>query len=288
MLATRTGTLPATLFDLFKQTILANILAVHRPNEYWESHTQPALSPLDPADTHGFTHYYNSAPANISLARSLHFRLVDPLRSRHSTPSTAWLAMRCLPDARRFLFFSTDAAALLSIAAERKSLNILETKTECIQEDGVAILRGATMLLSDQWTASTLALIDPPDIDTPTDAEISPLALFCEIANRNIPALLAFTFTDLPSRIAIRKKLADALAKTHLTGHNIHRFEGALTHTNPAPSPIPSGFGLLCANIRPDALAAAERDLTPLQSLFTGTTLEPHTEGSWKYTSDRA
>ncbi len=282
MLATRTGTLP----DLFKQVLLANILAVHRPAEYWESHAQPALSPADPSDHHGFNHYLRAGATDIAVTRSPLFRLLDPLRHINLIPATSWLAMRALPDCRRFLFCSHDAASLQSIAAERKTLNIVETKLECIQEDGVAILRGATMLLSDHWTASTLALIDPPDIDTVAAAAISPLALFCEIANRNIPALLTYTFADLPSRIAMHQKLHTALQKTHLIGHNLYRFEGNLTQNTPTPPCIPWGFGILAANLREEALTTADRTLSTLPALFNNTTLDG-AEGSWKYTSTR-
>ena len=283
MLATRTGTLP----DLFKQVLLANIFTIHRPNEYWESHAQPALSPVDPTDHHGFNHYLQAGAKNIPTSRTAHFRLLEPLRHINLIPATSWLAMRALTDCRRFLFCSHDAAGLKSIAAERKALNILETKLECIQDDGVAILRGATMLLSDHWIASALVLIDPPDIDAITDAEISPLALFCEIANRNIPALLTYTFPDLPARIAMHQKLHSALHKTHLTGHNIHRFEGALTQPSPTPSSIPWGFGILAANIRDEALTTADRDLSNLPTLFNNTTLDTGADGSWKYTATR-
>ncbi|HUO10271.1 MAG TPA: hypothetical protein VM008_18335 [Phycisphaerae bacterium] len=281
MLATRAG----TLADLFKQLVLANAFAIQRPAEYWESHAQAAISPADPSDQHGVNRFLKVAPGNFDLAHTALYRILEPLRKRKDViAGTSWLAMRALgKDARRFLFCGQDAAALQSILAECRSLNILETKVECIQEDGVALLRGATMVLSEHWTASTLAFIDAPQIEAVTDAGISPLELWCEIANRGIPAMLGFGFSDTASRIAVRRRIMEAVQKTHLTGRKMFRFEGSLTQTSEVAPPIPWGFGVMCANVPDAATTTADRECFMLQSSFAGTTIEGWGDGMWKY-----
>lgn len=284
MLATRAG----TLADLFKQLVLANAFAIQRPAEYWESHAQPALGSADPSDQHGVNHFLKVAPGNFDLAHTALYRFLEPVRKRKGViAGTSWLAMRALgKDARRFLFCGQDAAALQSIQAERRSLDVLETKVECIQEDGVALLRGATMVLSEHWTGSTLAFIDAPPpqaIDAVTDAGISPLELWCEIANRGIPAMLGFGFSDTASRIAVRRRIMEAVQKTHLTGRKMFRFEGALTQTGEIAPPTPWGFGIMCANVADAAITMADRECFTLQSSFAGTTIEGWGDGMWKY-----
>ena len=287
MLATNSG----TVVDVFKQVVLSNVLSLQRPTEYWESHAQVALAPADPGDGHGMGHLVRVGGKNISLARGALYTLLEPLHERKELthiPSTAWLAMRAVgKDARRFLFCSTDAASLQSIQAAQRALGVVETKVECIQEDGVALLRGAGMVLSDHWTASTLAFIDPSDVAMATDAGISPLELWCEIANRGIPAMIAFTFGDTNGRAAVHAQFAEAIRKSRLNGRSLYRFEGSLVQAPVTAPPISWGFGVMGANLAENAILSADRELFAMQSIYAGTILEGWGDGMWKYSGER-
>jgi hypothetical protein len=287
MLVTHAG----SLAEVFKQIVLADVFVAQRPAEYWESHAQPALVPGDTDTQHGMGRFIAAAASNVALSRTPLHLFIGPLRQEgglSQQPSSSWLAMKTLgANARRFLFCGTDADSLQSIQTERRALGVIETKVECIQDDGVMLLRGACMVLSDQWTSSTLAFIDSPDIDTSTDAGISPLQLWCEIANRGIPTLLAYTFSDAAQRTALHGRIADAIQQARLTGRNLHRFEGALVQPPVTAPPIPWGFGLLTANLGNHAIFAADRDLFALQAAYAGSVLEGWGDGMWKYAGER-
>ena len=62
---------------------------------------------------------------------------------------------------------------------ERNSigLEVHIDKVECVQDDGISVLRGAGLLLPEAWAPGTLAFIDPYAMDAATDAGITPLDL---------------------------------------------------------------------------------------------------------------
>jgi hypothetical protein len=159
-------------------------------------------------------------------------------------------------------------------------------KLECVQDDGITVLRGAGMLLPEAWTASTLAFIDPYDIAAVSDADISPLELACELGNRGIATLVFYAFADDARRARLHESIHQALSKARLLAHGPHKFEGALKVPAAAEAPTQWGFGLLALNLSGAATAAVDNKLSALEALYEKSELPTRSgpaSGAWHY-----
>jgi 23S rRNA A2030 N6-methylase RlmJ len=293
------------LADVFKHLALGEFLAPAGPGgvgEYWESHAGAAsyneIAAIPPARRHGIHYFYRAARTHELLRTSAYGRLlfrgapplgeIPPLAT---IPGSPLLAHHLLVEhARRLLLCDTDADSLQSVAR----LAGTNPKVECVQDDGVLVLRGASLLLPQPWAATTLAFLDPYDLDAVTDAGISALDLWCEIAGRGIMAVLWYGFASDAHRADRHRLIQQKLDKARLAGRGGQRFEGALRHPASGPEPPATqwGFGLLTIHLPKPALDRADRCLQALQSLYEQAPLPtapdhppaPPGSGAWRYT----
>jgi 23S rRNA A2030 N6-methylase RlmJ len=288
------------LSDVFKHLALAEVLRVMRPAEYWESHAGCAVyqetAPIVPERLHGVHTFMRLAADSAELQLSTYGRILASLSAGDAVsriPGSPLIAHRLLTErCRRLLLCDIDHESLRNIRAcltepgeSRKHAE--PEKTECVQDDGVSVLRGAGMLLPEPWLASTLAFLDPYTLDETTAAEISPLELACELANRGIATVLFYTFADDANRALQHERLTRALEKSRLLQRGAHFFEGSLK-TSPKPEiPTQWGFGLLTFRITPEAMAAVNERVRALESAYEKaelTTPEGLVTGAWRYT----
>jgi hypothetical protein len=270
-----------TIADLFKHVALTQVLTQLRPAEYWESHAGLAMheenGETTPARQHGIHTFCKLAAASAELRATAYARALGPVERPVAVPGSTLLARRILGDrVRRLLLCDTDAVCLQSIQKHLKgaaaNLKELSVETlECVQDDGISVLRGAGMQLSDSWKASTLALLDPDEITALTAADISPLELACELGNRGVATLLAYRFDDEATRQRLHGLLGQALARYRLASRAV-RLEGSLKA--PREAQVPWGFGLLALNLSPQTLEAVERDLRVLEAAYADAVIE--------------
>jgi hypothetical protein len=268
------------LAEVFKLLALGEVLACLRPSEYWESHAGPAATSDSPDPAPERLHGIHFFASSIGQSLLFHPTTYHKVLARGMEadrllliPGSPLLAREFLSErTRRFLFCDTDADALHTI----RQLFGTAPNVECIQDDGLMILRGAAMLLPDSWTASTLAFIDPPDIHAASDSDISPLQLWCELANRGIRSILSYSFSDPAKRLATHAALQQTLDKARLLNHGIQRFEGTLCAPLPTQEqPTPWGFGLLAAHLPGNALEQVDKSLRALESLYSRAPASP-------------
>jgi 23S rRNA A2030 N6-methylase RlmJ len=291
------------LADVFKHIALAEILGTLRPAEYWESHAGAAYYPESesvadiPAERqHGVHAFTRMATDFAALRLSSYHRILSGLyaASPRRIPGSPHLARTLLGEnVRRLLFCDTDAQSLLTIhdpgTQGIDSSGMHMDKVECVQDDGVTVLRGAGILLPEPWIPSTLAFIDPYDIHATTDAGISPLNLVCELAGRTIPTVLFYAFNDDAQRAAMHGEFAGAMEKVCLNKKGARRFEGSLRMTPAAGTRPPTqwGFGLLTFNIPPNAQSAVDQKLSALETAYQKAELPGWSaqspSGAWKY-----
>ena len=246
--------------DVWKHLALAEILAGERPQEYWESHAGMArnVGPATPEWVFGLGYFLRQAGAAPRLARSAYYRLLETLRSADGLqfgPGSPWLAMARLgQDLRRYLFCDVDAESLHNIIDAAHAAELPEAKVECVQDDGVSIVRGAGLLLPEHWASSTLVLIDPYAMaETSPVAGITPVDLACELTNRGIKTVLWYGFADSAQRQACCAALAASIDKYKLSPirHGFWRGEIALRALDD-PQFVPPGLGgcgLWCTNL---------------------------------------
>lgn len=279
--------------DVFKHLALAEILEMLQPHEYWESHAGAACNAWGEAGEnvereHGIryfaAHYEQSAAlrgsaygrrlANITEAGKLAF-----------VPGSPWLAMKALgAEARRYLLCDTDAASLQDVAKVAGEMKIPPAQVECIQEDGVMIVRGACVVLAENWTRDTLALIDPYDVLAPTAAEIHALGLWCEVASRGIPAVLWYGFDRAEQGAALHGQFTAATEKARLGRNNVRMFEAVLRDGGTGGElPTLLGCGLLTANLPEGVVLAVHERCRALSELYAGASLAGCASGAIKY-----
>lgn len=283
--------------DVFKHLALSELLGAMSPHEYWESHAGAAsyLETQPPAAerAHGVHSFLRVAGDFDALKLSYYSRIVgsqlasDPPR----VPGSPMLARMLLGDnVRRLLFCDIDAESLLNIRTplpQRGSMKEVHIdKVECVQDDGVSVLRGAGLLLPEEWASGTLAFIDPYEIDAGTDAGISPIDLSCELANRGIVTLLFYAFADDAGRAKRQQQIHQALEKTRLLQRGACRFEGSLKADASPDLPTQWGFGLLAVNLQPNVSAVLDQKLRALEAAYARTSLPAPAEkttGAWRY-----
>ncbi len=287
------------LADVFKHLALGETLAGMRPAEYWESHAGAAFyeEPAGgvgggiPAQRgHGIHHFAAAMRSSMALRGTAYGGLLTKSLSGVGeaarvarVPGTPLLANEFFSaTVRRFLFCDTDAASLQSV----RKLGGNAQALECVQEDGVSVLRGAALLLPEQWTATTLAFLDPEEMDAASEAEISPLELWCELASRGIRCVLFYGFADEAQRAARHGRFQQVLEKARLLQRGVQRFEGSLRLPAGSEGVTRWGFGLLTMHLPGQALERVDKSLKALEGAYGQAVLTAGSAvgtGAWSY-----
>jgi 23S rRNA A2030 N6-methylase RlmJ len=283
------------LADVFKHVALAEILATVRPAEYWESHAGsayyeelPDVAAIPAERLHG-VHYVAQACDDVLQAsaygRILERGMRDGLVWR--IPGSPLLAFEILGEPlRRALFCDIDAASLETVRQRGIAVGGTAEKIECVQEDGISVLRGAALLLPEHWPGSTLAFIDPYDIGATTESDIAPLDLWCETASRGIMSVIWYGFADAQAQSAVRQQIQRGIDKAKLANHGGQRLEGTLLHP-PVEGKANTlwGFGLLVMNVPRDAMKRVDFLLRALEHSYREAPLAGGETGSgaWAY-----
>jgi hypothetical protein len=294
------------LADVFKHVVLGEVLETVRPAEYWESHVGRAVYEETGAVTlervHGVHTFWRLSEELSGLRQRGYGRALRDCNAQAGAageaaalrwiPGSALVARRILAGAgtevRRFLLCDTDAESLMNVRETllrgdegMKEMAIKEL--ECVQDDGVSVLRGAWMLLPEAWAGAVTALLDPYEIGAVSEAQITPLELACEVAARGVRVLLFYTFNDEAARARQRDAIGAALGKVGLAGRGGRRFEGALKEAGGENCPTQWGFGMLGMNLPAQSVEAVERALRALERAYEGVELEGVGSGAWRY-----
>ena len=137
--------------DVWKHLPLAEVLAIHRPAEYWESHagsTRYLLTPSWERDF-GVFHFLAGSKQSPLLAASRYRQLLS--RYAGFYPGSCEIAMRTLGTASSYLLCDTDLESVRSLAESASELRI--TSARCEQRDG----NDALWLLSVLHTKNNFA-----------------------------------------------------------------------------------------------------------------------------------
>jgi 23S rRNA A2030 N6-methylase RlmJ len=294
------------LADVFKHLVLAECLGTLRPGEYWESHAGRALNDesevIPPERAHGIHTFWRLIDSSAGLRLSPFGRALRnsgaasavtttaPLRQ---IPGSALLARRLWGrEVRRFLLCDTDADSLLNIrqvlpTAGGGDREMAADTLECVQEDGITVLRGAGVLLPAEWAATVLAFLDPYELEAVSDAGISALQLACELANRGIKVLAFYGFDDEAGRRhrqdVIRRELTKALLAAPKSNAG-KWFEGVLDGAaSAARGSTQWGVGMLALNLPMATLTAIDGRLRELEEVYADVKWAETSSGAWHY-----
>ena len=282
------------LADVFKHLALAEMIANLRPTEYWESHAgaacYPEIADIPAERVHGIHAFHRLVPTKDALRLSAYARVLgDPNTPLTTIPGSPLLARKLIDgNVRRLLLCDTDANSLLNIRDHFKKVEpgakeLGADTLECVQDDGVSVLRGAGMTQPQQWLASTIAFLDPYDLHAVTAAGISSLMLACELANRGIVVVAFYGFKDDAERAWQKKTITQTLESARLLNRGTARFEGFMAN---AAAPTQFGFGLLAFNIPSNIQAMVHTKLLALQNVYERSEITApagNIPGNWQY-----
>jgi hypothetical protein len=128
--------------DVWKHLVLAELLALEPPAEYWETHAGSASYPLShsPDRDYGVYRFLERAHELPELARSRYAveldRLVGGGGSPRQYPGSALWAMRALGRSATYLLCDLDPDSVASLEREAAVLG-LEDRTRALEADGM-------------------------------------------------------------------------------------------------------------------------------------------------------
>lgn len=152
--------------DVWKHLPLVEILAIERPNRYWESHAGSAVYPMvdDPERRYGISHFAEAAPrfAGLNASRYPHHvaSLNGSLEQVARYPGSAMLAMLELEASCSYLFCDLDPESAADLRTVGTRLG-LEGQVEVRERDGmVELQRALSWIRSDD---AVVVHVDPYD-----------------------------------------------------------------------------------------------------------------------------
>jgi 23S rRNA A2030 N6-methylase RlmJ len=152
----------AEIGDVWKHLPLAEVLAIERPDRYWETHAGSALYSLTPSP--GVYRVLAHAGRAAAIDRSSYLRLLRQLAAGASPacyPGSTYIAMAVLGSAaHEYCFADTDPDSVIDLRRTAARL-VGRDQVTVIEGDGVAAILEALSRLEPAAASSAFALIDP-------------------------------------------------------------------------------------------------------------------------------
>jgi 23S rRNA (adenine2030-N6)-methyltransferase len=156
----------AKLADVWKHLVLAEVLAVDRPDALFDTHAGHALYAMadDAERRFGVLGFMEVAGENDDLSKSTYFGLLRAPQARliasNEYPAGPTLAMLTLGESCRYLFCDLDSESCENIRQVAARLG-LEARVQVVEGDGMATVRGA--LTQSKARGRPLVYSDPFD-----------------------------------------------------------------------------------------------------------------------------
>ncbi len=193
----------AALGDVWKHLTLAEVLRLHPPARYWETHAGSATYTMteSPTRLHGAIRFLSRAPGDPDLSRSAYLEALRAMPGMY--PGSPALAMRTLGKSARYAFCDTDPESTQSLRTFGSSLDL-----RVIQEDGIAAIRreaeGYTSSPSDVFVH-----IDPYDPHERLSPDgMTPVELAASLARRGCRLFYWYGYDTLEQRGWARREIS--------------------------------------------------------------------------------
>jgi Ribosomal RNA large subunit methyltransferase D, RlmJ len=280
----------AEIGDVWKHLPLAQVLAIERPDRYWETHAGSALYPLTPSPRRDYGAYRVLAHAGRAPAidRSVYLRLLRQLhvgRPGGRYPGSTYIAMAVLgATADEYCVADTDPASFADLRGTAARLVGFD-RVRVVEGDGVAAILEALSRLEAAAASTAFALIDPYRPLEPTAAGLSPAELWARLASRGVKTVLWYGFETVADHAETIDGIRAALDRYGVEGRGSSIWAGEITVAGfgsdlPAWNPGVPGCGILCANLTQQATVACQELGSALESLFIDAVLPNDDDGS--------
>lgn len=276
----------AKLGDVWKHLPLVQILAIDRPDEYWESHAGSAVYPMvdDAERRYGIGRFAEAAPGFPALASSRYLAhltsINDSLGNFARYPGSAMLAMLELGASCSYLFCDLDPVSVADLQAASTQL---EARAHVRDRDGMTELHHA--LASVRPGEAVIAHIDPYDPWADGPSGLSALDLAAELIDAGIGLVYWYGY-DRPGQRAWAFGELSARASVIWCGDVMVTSERGVYHngdfgTGSTPG---TGCGIVCANLSREATHACRRLGEELAAAYDGAPLPNGMRGRLDFT----
>src|SRR2546421_11985158 len=175
--------------DVWKHLPLAELIALERPRQYWESHAGSALYPLSHSWQREYGVYYllDHVHRRPTLEASRYHATLTGLKSVGGYPTvypgSPMLAMLLLArEAQEYVLCDLDPESIASLQNAARSTSTAD-RVRCVHDDGIATLWEKGSTLTAREASQTMVHIDPFDpFDASGRYELSAVDLCCRLA----------------------------------------------------------------------------------------------------------
>jgi 23S rRNA A2030 N6-methylase RlmJ len=282
----------AEIGDVWKHLPLAEVLAIERPDRYWETHAGSALYPLTPSPerSYGVYRVLGHAGRFPAVDRSVYLRVLRELGSGRPGgryPGSPYLAMSVLgTTAREYRLAETDPVSLGDLRAAGRLVG--PGRVTVVDGDGVAAVLHASAGLDPASGPTTFALVDPYQALQPTTAGLSPAELWARLARRGGRTMLWYGFETTADHAQTSAGLLAALDRAGVDPGRARLWAGEITVAGFGAHPVAwnpgvPGCGIACANLGDRSVAACEALGAALQALYAGARTPAGADGSLSF-----
>jgi len=262
--------------DVWKHLPLAEILAILKPAEYWESHAGSTRYPLTRSwqRDFGVFHFLAGAEQSSLFGTSRYRQLLS--RCVGFYPGSCEIAMRTLGAASSYLLCETDPKSVRSLAESASELGI--TSVRCEQHDGNDALWEELQYLSPRRAKVLFVHLDPWSCLLPSQAHgVTSLDVFRALRHAGVTVMLWFGFDTVMQR----REIVDQFDSGWVT--EIHL--DLMKERRPELNPGVFGCGLYFANLPSKARAAVECLGKELARVYQSAIIAPGYSGRLLYHS---
>lgn len=276
------------LADVWKHLPLAEILAIEEPDHYCETHAGSAFYGMvgDPERRFGVLRLLEIAAADEDLAGSRYLRRLrdfeDPDGLLATYPGSALIAMLELGRPASYLLCDLDPDSVASLESAAGRLGLPSAR--CLAADGM----GSVDAYVKSASGRTLVHIDPFDPTARGPCGLSALDLAGRLIQNGTGLMYWYGYDNQNESAWALDALGQRVDDAHdvwcgdvmVTGPGIDASGGDLgIATTPG-----TGFGIVCANLSPEAISACERLGHALESTYSKAMLPTGKEGGIKFT----
>lgn len=278
----------AKIGDVWKHLPLVEILAIDRPDRYWESHAGSAVYPMvhDAERQYGIRRFAEAAPGFAALASSRYLAHVTSVNNAPGDltryPGSSMLAMLELGASCSYLLCDRDPASVADLQAATTQLG-LGPLADVRDRDGMTELHHA--LASVRPDDTVIAHVDPYDPWAADPGGLSAVDLAAELIHEGTGLVYWYGYDRPGQRAWAFDELLGRAGTIWCGDVMITSGSGVYDHGDFGVGSTPgTGCGIVCANLSQDAIHASQRLGEELAAAYDGAPLPNGTRGRLDFT----
>ena len=275
--------------DVWKHLALSEILAIEKPDHYWESHAGSAdylLTTSLPRD-YGVYYFMTHCTLSPDLAESQYYSILFKLFSRDKAlyPGSPYIAMSILQKINTsYIFCDLDQESLDSIELRAKDFQIPNSLLSLKKQDGINIIMEETQRVGVQ-SGNIFVFIDPYDPFQRNSHQNSSVDLFYHCTLKGLKAVLWYGFESLSTHQHFVNSMEKILhpIENSFTKNTVWRMEiipEVITSGKFDHSGSYIGSGMICCNLSSQCYAACKEKGMALTKIYREAILPDNRSGA--------